>query len=257
MPLPDVMVAPNGARKNKENHRALPITIAQVAEAAIACKKAGAGGLHAHVRDGEGKHILDAGLYRELLAECERQMPGYYVQITTEAVGMYSPAQQIRLVQDVKPRAVSVALAEITMEGNEHTISDFFHWALDSGIEVQHILYSAEEIAKLAKLVERRVIPDNELLLLFVLGRYEINQQSKPEDLQPFIDELARRFSKEKTIDWAACAFGRGESECLQNAALMGGKVRVGFENNFLNIDGSLAIDNAERVKEIIKLTQF
>ncbi|MEF9602808.1 3-keto-5-aminohexanoate cleavage protein, partial [Paracoccus sp. PXZ] len=80
------------------------------------CHAAGAGGIHAHVRDAEGRHVLDAGLYAELIAELARAVPEMAVQITTEAVGRYSPAEQRALVARLRPAAVSVALREITAE---------------------------------------------------------------------------------------------------------------------------------------------
>jgi uncharacterized protein (DUF849 family) len=54
-PLPKLMVAPNGARRTKEHHAALPVTDAEVIETAIACQLAGADGIHTHIRNAEGK----------------------------------------------------------------------------------------------------------------------------------------------------------------------------------------------------------
>ena len=91
--------------------------------------------------------------------------------------------------------------------------------------------------------------------MLFVLGRYTQNQQSAPTDLMPYVAALDAVFAdRENTgqIDWAVCAFGRRETECLMKSIELGGKVRVGFENNMTNRDGSRAVDNAERVKEVV-----
>jgi 3-keto-5-aminohexanoate cleavage enzyme len=77
------MVAPNGARKMRADHPALPLSLPELVTTAVACHKAGAGGIHAHVRDAEGRHVLDAGLYAELLAELAQVTPDLMVQITT------------------------------------------------------------------------------------------------------------------------------------------------------------------------------
>jgi len=252
--LPRIMVAPNGAYKTKVDHPQLPTTIEEIVETAAACQKAGADGLHAHVRDGSGKHVLDAGLYRELLDECGRKLPGFYVQITTEAVGLYSPAQQDALVRALKPDAVSVALREMVQSGGEKSARDFYHWANETGIEVQHILYSGAEIDQLAACRKRGIVPSGILCILMVLGRHAKEQQSVCEDLQPFLGAFDRNFNTLDAVDWSVCAFGRGESDCLVEAAQSGGKVRVGFENSLWNRDGSMADDNAERVKEIVRL---
>ena len=86
-----IMAAPNGARKVKTDHPALPVTIAETIAEATACHAAGASILHAHVRDDDGKHVLDAGLYRQLMDGLRATVPDMLIQITTEAVGIYSP----------------------------------------------------------------------------------------------------------------------------------------------------------------------
>ncbi|VAW24910.1 hypothetical protein MNBD_ALPHA11-152, partial [hydrothermal vent metagenome] len=55
---PQIFVAPNGARKLKRDHPSLPLSIDEIVASAETCFKAGAMGLHAHVRDNDGKHIL-------------------------------------------------------------------------------------------------------------------------------------------------------------------------------------------------------
>lgn len=44
------------------------------------------------------------------------------------------------------------------------------------------------------------------------------------------------------------CAFGPREADCALTAALLGGHVRLGFENNMALPDGSTAPDNAALV---------
>ena len=60
-----IIVAPNGARRTRDDHPALPVTIEQTVETAVACRQAGAGAIHLHVRDEKGRHSLDPGLYTE------------------------------------------------------------------------------------------------------------------------------------------------------------------------------------------------
>jgi 3-keto-5-aminohexanoate cleavage enzyme len=48
------------------------------------------------------------------------------------------------------------------------------------------------------------------------------------------------------------CAFGRREAACVVAAALLGGHIRVGFENNLLLPDGTLAGSNADLVRQVV-----
>ncbi|MCY0096761.1 3-keto-5-aminohexanoate cleavage protein [Hoeflea ulvae] len=248
-PLPSVMVAPNGARLNKADHPALPETVAEITATALACARAGADGIHAHVRDQDGNHTLDAGLYRELLAELALTVPAMQHQITTEAVGRYSPDQQIDLVRSVQPALVSVSLAEMTSDGWTSQVEDFYRWCDDSGIAVQHILYSPDDLGELVRLCSQGRIPATRLQMLFVLGRYGQGVPSTPETICGFLQLLPQLASEP---DWAVCAFGHSETACLRAAERLGGKIRIGFENNTVNENGSVARDNAERVGQFI-----
>ncbi|WP_210238706.1 3-keto-5-aminohexanoate cleavage protein [Cohaesibacter sp. CAU 1516] len=250
--LPTIMVAPNGARRTKADHPALPITITEVVATAKACQEAGADGLHAHVRDAEGRHVLDSGLYKELLAELAHETPDLYVQITTEAVGIYNPEQQRALVRSVQPKAVSISIREMLSDGDNRDILRFYHdqWHASSGI--QHILYGTDDIALLQDLCQRGIVPKDDLKLLFVLGRYTAGQVSSPDDLLPFLEaQKALDQTCGAPSDWACCAFGQAETDCLARAVAKGGKVRIGFENNLHHSDGSLARDNADRVAHL------
>ena len=248
-PLPLVMVAPNGARLTKKDHPNVPIGIHEIVECAKACAKAGAGGIHAHVRDDGQQHVLDAGLYSELLAELDHVLPGFYAQITTESVGRYTAAEQFALVKDVAPKAVSIALREVMDGASQSEMRSFYNDCHAAGIDVQHILYDAEDIAKLSVFTGAGIIPREGLKTLLVLGRYTTGQLASPDDLKSPVAQMLQAFPK---VDWAVCAFGRMETDCLLEAHRLGAKLRIGFENNRLNRDLSLADTNAERVRELI-----
>jgi len=247
--LPALMVAPNGARLKKADHPAIPQTIPEIVSTALACAEAGADGIHAHVRDENGDHTLDAGLYKELLAELAQVVPGIQHQITTEAVGRYTPDEQIRLVRSVHPRSVSVSLAEMTAQGWTSQVEGFYKWCDESEVAVQHILYSPDDFGNLIKLSNQGSIPDTRLRMLFVLGRYGQGVPSQPDAIAGFLQLLPQLKAKP---DWAVCAFGQSETACLRAAGQMGGKVRIGFENNTINEDGTIARDNAERIAQFI-----
>ena len=256
-PLPQIMVAPNGARRTRADHPALPMTITETVATAKSCQIAGADGLHAHIRDAEGNHILDGGLYQELLVELSRETPNLYVQITTEAVGRYSPQEQRAMVRMVKPAATSISIREMLEDGENHDISIFYNELAEQGTAVQHILYSTGDMNLLQSLLSRQIIPASPLQLLFVLGRYSRGQISSPDDLLPFVDTLKSwQTDHGITADWACCAFGQSETDCLLKARQLGGKIRIGFENNLHHADGTLARDNADRIMTFIAATK-
>ena len=250
MRLPRLMVAPNGARLQKSDHPAIPITLPEMLACAADCAKAGADGLHLHIRDQRGHHLLDAGVYREAVAALAQQCPDLTVQITTEAVGIYSPAEQRAVALESGCAHVSVSVREISRDGPAFA-TQFFADCAARGIHAQHILYDLADAELLAGLVPAAQLSSPELQVLFVLGRYSATRNSDPAELDPFIgwmDALGIR------PDWAVCAFGAGETACLLRSAKLGGKCRLGFENSTLMADGSIAPSNAARVAEMVAL---
>ncbi len=242
-----IMVAPNGARRTKADHPRLPITPAEIADEAARCAEAGASVLHVHVRSDDGRHTLDAELYRAAI-DAVRQRLGerMVIQVTTEAVGRYGPAEQMAMVRELRPEAVSLALAElIPDEGASSEVAAFLAWLKHERIAPQYILYAPDEVVRFHDLRARGVIPQRRPFALFVLGRYGGTTEAEPRDLLPFLAV------HDAACPWAACAFGRSEAACVLTAAGLGGHARVGFENNLWRADGSLAASNAELVEQV------
>lgn len=247
--LPKIMVAPNGARLTKKDHPNLPMTIEETVQTASACHKEGAGALHAHIRDEEGNHILDAGLYRELIDEMAVKVPGMDVQITTEAVGLYDAPFQRHIVRAVQPSSASAGLRELLSDSHEMAAKRFYYDMHEAGIDIQHILYGGEDVRLFQLSLVKGILPPVYHQLIFVLGRYTDGQQSHPDQLAPFF----KLFSVEELEEheWSVCAFGEGEMDCLLAAHRNGGKCRIGFENSRHMQDGSIAPSNEAKVREL------
>ena len=241
-----IMVAPNGARRGKADHPALPITPAELATTAAACLEAGAAAIHLHVRDRDGAHSLDVDAYRAALGAIRDAVGDRMVcQVTTEAVGRYAPAEQMAMVRELRPEAVSLAVRELVPDcASEPEAGRFFAWLAAERIRPQFILYDDADVRRFNDLKARGVVPGESAFLLFVLGRYAADQQSQPRELLPFLAALDPRDR------WAVCAFGRRESVCALTAAALGGHSRVGFENNLHLASGETAPDNAALVAE-------
>jgi 3-keto-5-aminohexanoate cleavage enzyme len=240
-----IAVAPNGGRRTKADHPAIPLTPDELARTAAACLEAGAAMIHAHVRDSDGRHLLDAEAYRAAIAAIRGAVgERLVIQISSEALGLYSPAEQSAIVRQVKPEAVSLALRELAPRaGEEAAFADLLLWLKQQRVIPQIILYSPGEAVRLAQLQKQGVVPWDDIPVLYALGRYARDETASPSDLLPFLAPGAPR-----ARHWMACAFGRHETACVVAAALMGGHVRVGFENNLFLPNGVIAPANRDLV---------
>ena len=248
-----IAVAPNGARKTHADHPALPITPDELAACARQCVDAGAAMLHLHVRRPDGTHSLEPEDYRPAIAAVQRTVgDALVIQITTEAVGIYTPEQQMASVRALQPEAISAALRELAPEAaHEAQAARFFGELAAARTAIQYILYSADDVVRYRDLRARGVLPDTPHWVLFVLGRYSAGQRSDPSDLLPFLQAWADGGDITADVPWAMCAFGPREAECALSAALLGGHARLGFENNMALPDGSTAPDNAALVTNL------
>ncbi|MEW9807902.1 3-keto-5-aminohexanoate cleavage protein [Mesorhizobium sp. ZMM04-5] len=245
-----IAVAPNGGRRTRADHPAIPMTAAAMARTAAECLDAGASMIHVHVRDGNGRHLLDADAYRSVTAAIRAEVAdSLIIQITTESLGLYRPEEQSAVLKAVRPEAASLALRELAPDDkSEAEFGALLRWMDRENVLPQIILYEPSEAVRLKDMMERGVVPRRDVPVLYVLGRYTVGQTSEPADLLPFLAPDMPRFGH-----WTVCAFGKAEAACVTAGALLGGHVRVGFENNLFLPDGSLAPSNAALVATVSK----
>lgn len=252
-PLPQIMVAPNGARKTTDDHSELPVTIDRLVETASDCFDAGARAMHFHVRDENQQHVLDAGLYREAIAELSQKLPALHLQMTTESVGRYSPEDMRRVTEEVMCEGVSIGIIEMIPDGEiTDEIIRFYQMLVAEDIRVQHICYYPEHIQLLSRLLTSAGLPREQLWALFTIGHYS-GRISDPSTIPAFIKTLQ---DEQIHADWGVCAFDREEASCLEMAISLGGHVRVGFENSMVMPDGSIAENNRQKVELAASLFQ-
>ena len=249
--LPRLMVAPNGARPTKKDHPAVPITINEIVKTGESCFKAGAEAIHFHTRNNKGEHVLDGGLCKETLSELQKKVPKMHLQITTEAIGKYSPEEMRKLAYDVLPPGISIGVREmIPSRSPKSEDRKIYEKLIEAGTKIQHICYEPEDIDLLSNLLTQCKISKDGVWCMFVIGHYT-GKISNPKKISLFTQKLREN---EFNADWAVCAFAKEEISCLKNAIKLGGKIRVGFENSFYMPDGSIAPNNETKVKAVKNL---
>ncbi|MGO4833547.1 3-keto-5-aminohexanoate cleavage protein, partial [Rhizobiaceae sp. 2RAB30] len=204
-----IAVAPNGGRRTKADHPAIPLGPAELARTAAECVEAGAGMIHVHVRRPDGRHLLDAEAYGAAIAAIRAETgERMVIQITTEALGIYTPAEQVAMLKAVRPEAASLALREVVPdETAEPAFAATLSWMKRENVLLQIILYDPSEAVRLAGMIRRGLVPWGDIPVLYVLGRYTVSQTSQPADLLPFLAPDMPRFAS-----WSVCAFGQYEA---------------------------------------------
>src|SRR3954451_1473344 len=127
----------------KDDHPAMPITAAELARDAKACVDAGAGAIHMHPRDADGRESLDATVIdatvREVRAAC-----GVPVGVSTGA--WIEPDHTLKLAQIGAWREPDYASVNVSEEHFEDVVR-----ALQAnGIGVEAGVWSVEDAQRLA-----------------------------------------------------------------------------------------------------------
>ena len=153
--------------------------------------------IHLHVRDAEGRHCLDPEAYRATIAHiCQEVGDRLVLQITSESIGRYSPAEQRAAVLKTNPEAVSLALGELAPEApDERDFCVFLGKLKQMRVWPQIILYTPAEAERLGAMVKQGLIPFDRLSVLYVLGRFSLTRTGLPRDLLPFLAPDMPRFA--------------------------------------------------------------
>lgn len=223
----------NGARA-ADAHPALPITAAELAQAARGAVDAGAGALHIHPRRADGRQGLDAETTAAAVLTVRAACPGVPVGGTTVMSSVRDAVERLTLVRSwrVLPDFVSVNFAEAGSVELAFAL-------LELGVGVEPGLANPDDVALL---IATGIAPRCVRLLL------------EPEE-QIVADALANARAMVALLDAAQVATPRllhGSDATawplLDSAFAWGYATRIGLEDSLYLPDGTLARDNEQLV---------
>lgn len=270
----DVIVtcAVTGAGDTVGRHPGVPVTPAQIADAAIEAAKAGAAVAHIHVRDPEtGKGSRDPELFKEVVDRVRSSGTDVVINLTAGMGGdwvpsaddpampgpgtdMIGPLERLAHVQDLLPEICSLDCGTLNFgNGNEIYIS------------------TPPYLRKMAELTkEWGVKPELEV---FELGHIRFAKQMIAEGLiaEPPMFQicLGIPWGADQTVDtmkvmkddlpaganWVGFGISRMQMPMAAAAVAMGGNVRVGLEDNIWLEKGVLAT-NAQLVERVVGIIE-
>jgi uncharacterized protein (DUF849 family) len=222
----------NGAR-SADQHPALPITVDAMVADAAACVAAGAGAIHLHPRDADGRESLAADIVDDTVRRVQAAC-GVPIGVATGAWVEPDPERRAALVGAwTAPGFASVNLSEPGAEAVMRAL-------LDSGlVGIEAGVWSVKDAERLAATG-----------LAGALTRVLVEVIDVPREAAP---------GAARAIDAALDRLGvtaprlhHGEEEAtwpvLEQAVALGRDTRVGLEDTLLLPDGSPAAGNAELV---------
>ena len=242
-----------GAEVTKEHNPAVPYTVEEIANEAYGAYKAGASIIHLHVRYDDGTPTQEVERFRECFEAIRAKCPDVIIQPSTGgAVGMSNDErlQPITLM----PEMATLDCGTCNFGGDdifvntENMIKDFGEKMIARGIKPEVEVFDKGMIDMANRLCKKGYIKAP-MHFDFVMG---VNGgiSGEPRDL------IFMKESIPQGSTWTVAGVGRYEFPMAVMGILMGGHVRVGFEDNVYLSKGVLAKSNAELVEKVVRLAK-
>ena len=268
-----ITAAITGAFLSKEQHPALPVTPEEIRDEVKRCHDAGATIAHLHARHPD-RSLSDF----EVLGTTIRLINDSCPIITQVGTGVRNRFGEIRTEEErlhnflnsVDPRPDMITInsgtfhfqimskkAPMGSSGRSYVYSNspqliegFARGALERNLGIEFECFDAGQIENVRRLAETGVLPPGYPLNFdFVLG-IGGGAPPTPKMLTYMVDALP------PGSHWTAMATSQHQAPITTLAMILGGGVRVGFEDNVYLYKGVLATSNAQFVERVVKIAR-
>ncbi|MBN2795161.1 MAG: 3-keto-5-aminohexanoate cleavage protein [Clostridia bacterium] len=246
-----ITAALTGAEVTKDIQPNLPVTPDEIAEAAYACYKAGASIIHVHARDEKGNPTQSYEVYKEIKEKIEAKC-NIIVQPSTGGATWHTPEERLQPVE-LKPEMATLSCGtcnfgnEVFMNSSEY-MEKFAKRMQELGVKPEVEVFERGMIENAKTLVKKGLL-NTPIHFDFVLG-VPGACPGTPEDLMHMIHCIPQGST------WTVAGIGRAETPLAMMSIVMGGHVRVGFEDNIYYSKGVLAESNAQLVERIVRIAK-
>lgn len=240
-----------GAEVTKKNNPNVPYTVEEIGREAESAYNAGASIIHLHVRYDDGTPTQDKKRFRECIEEIKRRCPDVIIQPSTGgAVGM-SDEERLQPVE-LLPEMASLDCGTLNFGGDEifvnteNTIKNFGKTMIEKGVKPEIEVFDKGMIDYAIRFAKEGYIL-KPMHFNFVMG---VQIAATARDLVYMVESIPEGST------WTVTGIGRHEFPMATMAIVMGGHVRVGFEDNVYISKGVLAKSNGELVEKAVKIAR-
>ena len=248
-----ITAAISGAEVTKDQNPNVPYTVEEVVREAKSAYEAGASIIHLHVREDDGTPTQSKERFQVCMDAIRAECPDVIIQPSTGgAVGMTDMERLQSIFVDPKPEFATLDCGTCNFGGDEvfintdNTIKNFAKTMLENNIKPEIEVFDKGMIDIALRMFKKGVL-EAPLHFNFVLG---VQMSATLRDLVFMAESIPMGST------WTGTGIGRSEFEIAAASIIMGGHVRVGFEDNIYIKKGKLAKSNGELVEKVVRLAQ-
>lgn len=248
-----ITVAPNGETATRKQNKAIPITPREIAEDVYECYQAGAAVAHLHMRDDNENPTMETARFVDTFWRI-REKCDILINLTTSGDITAGPEIRMAHLKVLQPELASFDCGSMNWAYKEifYNTPDFLEQlgALmqERKIKPEVEIFDAGMLDNARHYVKTGVLK-NPVHYQFVLGC----AGGMPATLENLIF-LTRMLPEDAT--WSALGIGKYHIPILAGAILLGGHVRVGFEDNLYYAKGVPAASNAQLVERAARFAK-
>lgn len=242
-----------GAEVTKDHNPNIPYTVSEIKREAKLAYDAGASIIHLHVRKDDGAPTQNIDRFKECIYAIRSICNDVIIQPSTGgAVGM-SNEERIQPVK-LKPEMATLDCGTCNFGGDEifinteSTIKEFGSKMIDLGVKPEIEVFDKGMIDMAIRLNKKGYIKDN-MHFNFVMG---VNGGISAT----YRDLIFMKESIPDTATFTVSGIGKYQFEMAALSILLGGNVRVGFEDNVFIKKGVLAKSNGELIEKVVRIAK-
>lgn len=244
-----------GATVTKEQNPAVPYTIDELVREAKSAYDAGASIIHLHVREDDGTATQDKARFQEAVSAILEVCPNVIIQPSTSGETGMSDAERLApLYIDPMPEIAPITCGTLNMGGKriflntDDTVFNFAGIMKEKGIKPELEVFDKGMI-DIAVKADKKHLLNHPLHFNLLLG---IQISATVRDLVYLVESLPMGAT------WAATSAGSKTAMTIAAATIvMGGHIRIGFEDTIYIEKGVLAKSNGELVQKIVNLAKL
>lgn len=246
-----ITVAPVGAEATRQDNPNLPLTPREIANEAIQCAEKGASIIHLHVRDEDGKATQAKDIFQETIALIKKNSD-VIIQTSTGGASWMTADERLQPIQ-LKPEMATLTTGTVNFGeeifSNPMPMVEFFAKAMvDQGVKPEIEVFEVGMIYNALRLVQKKIL-QLPLHFDFVMG-VPGGIPGEARHLLHLIESIPAGST------WTVAGIGRSELSLGMMAIVLGGHVRVGFEDNVYYTKGVLSDGNFQLVERIARIAK-
>ena len=242
-----------GAEVTKEQNPAVPYTVEEIVREAKSAYDAGAAIVHLHVREDDGTPTQSRERFRVCIDAIRAALPDVIlIPSTGGAVGM-------RAEERLQPTELMPEMATLDcgtcnfgdeiFDNTLPMMRAFGKRMLENGIKPEYECFEMGHLETALAMAKKGEVPGHPMQFNFVLGVPGCTPATVGN-----LNWMVSRLPEGST--WTVTGIGRHAFTMAAAAIVMGGNVRVGFEDNLYLSKGVLAKSNGELVAKVVRLAQ-